>query len=113
MKENKSLIIVKENIFIKILKKIKNIFKRNTVENNELSNIASSNKVNTNELKNDFLRNIKVKENLDIIYIKIKLENNEIRAIDLTDEQIEELQQMYDKEIQEKQSKIKKLKRIA
>lgn len=118
MKENKSLAIVKENIFVKIFKKFKNIFIRNTIENNELSknvnsDIVSNSKVNMNQQKNEFLRNIKIKEDTGIIYLKIKLENNEIRAIDLTDEQIDKLQQIYDKEIQQKQNKINKLKKVS
>lgn len=59
MKENKSLAIVKENIFVKIFKKLKNIFMRNTIENNELSknvnsDIVSNSKVNMNQQKKNF-----------------------------------------------------------
>ena len=48
-----------------------------------------------------------------MVCLKIKLENGEVKAIDLTDEQIDELQKIYDKEIEEKKNKIKKLKGVA
>ena len=57
------------------------------------------------------MNSIKVQEDSGLIYLKMKLENNEIRAIDLTDEQIDKLQKIYDKEILEKQNKLNKLKK--
>lgn len=63
--------------------------------------------------RNEFFNSIKVQDDSAIIYLKIKLENNEIRAIDLTDGQIDQLQKVYNKEIFEKQNKIKRLKGIA
>lgn len=39
--------------------------------------------------------------------LKIKLDNGEIKAIDLTDEQIDKLQEIYDKEIEKKENEIK------
>lgn len=63
--------------------------------------------------KRDFLDSIRVEGDSEMVYLKIKLENGEIKAIDLTDEQIDELQEIYDKEIEEKKNKIKKLKSVA
>lgn len=60
--------------------------------------------------KEKFLNSIKVQENSEIIYLKMKLENNEIKATDLTDEQIAKLQKIYGREILEKQNKINRLK---
>ncbi len=60
--------------------------------------------------KQKFLNSIKVQGDSEIIYLKMKLENNEIKATDLTDEQIAKLQKIYDREILEKQNKINRLK---
>ena len=61
--------------------------------------------------KNDFINNLKIEEDSSgIFYLKMKLENHEIRAIDLTNEQIDKLQEIFDKEILEKKNKIKRLK---
>ena len=60
--------------------------------------------------KQNFLNSIQSYTNDEIIILKIKLDNGEFKAIDLTDEQIDLLQPIYDKEILEKQEKLNKLK---
>ena len=115
MNDNKSLIVIKENFFTRIINKIKKIFRRNKGKNiieNTMIEEKVMNDLRDNK-KNEFFNSIKVQSDSGIIYLKIKLENNEIRAIDLTDEQIDQLQKIYDKEILEKQNKIKRLKGIA
>ena len=93
----------KEKFLKGILSKIKN----SNINRNEEKDVACKENLNNNiKSKKDFLNSIKVQEDSEIIYLKMKLENNEIRAIDLTDEQIAKLQKIYDKEILEKQNKI-------
>lgn len=116
MDNNKSLMIVNVGFFKKILNKIKNLFKKEEiVEKIQMQEEVNENKYQSKTInrKKDFFDSIRVEENSEIIYLKIKLDNAEIKAIDLTDEQIDELQKIYDKEIEEKKNKIIKLKNIA
>ena len=116
MGNEKSLMVVKKSFFKKILNKIKSLFRKEEI----IGDIKFQEEVDTNNYKSEtmsrkreFFDSIKVEENSEIFYLKIKLENGEVKAIDLTDEQIDELQKIYDKEIQEKKNKIKKLKKVA
>lgn len=116
MNEDKKLVKVSESFFKKFLEKIRNFFTKNNKDEVKTTNFDKLNLDNNHEKeeknkKNEFLNNIKVQEDMGIISLKIKLENNEIKAIDLTDEQIDKLQKIYDKEILEKQNKINRLKR--
>ena len=112
MIENKKQMIVKESFFTEIFNKIKRFFMKTDKERYTTEEIISDDKVKDNEkTKSDFLNSIKVQEDSGLIYLKMKLENKEIRAIDLTDEQIDKLQKIYDKEILEKQNKLNKLKK--
>lgn len=116
MDEDKKLVKANESIFKKVLDKIRNFFTKNNKNEIQTTNIDKLNLSNNYDKeeenkKNEFLNNIKVQEDMGIISLKIKLENNEIKAIDLTDEQIDKLQKIYDKEILEKQNKINRMKR--
>lgn len=116
MDEDKKLVKANESIFKKVLDKIRNFFTKNNKDEIQTTNIDKLNLSNNYDKeeenkKNVFLNNIKVQEDMGIISLKIKLENNEIKAIDLTDEQIDKLQKIYDKEILEKQNKINRMKR--
>lgn len=115
MNENKGLIKTKESFFAKFIEKIKNIFAKNNSRVNEEKqpNDMHNVQTKTNNTKSEFLNSIKIQENSGIIYLKMKLENNEIKAIDLTEQQINQLQEIYDEEILKKKNKINKLKGIA
>lgn len=113
---NKELMVIKESFFKKILNRIKRFFKKDDiVEEIKIQEEININNYNLETIskKKDFLNSIKIEENSEILYLKIKLENGEIKAIDLTDEQIDELQEIYDKEIIEKQNKINRLKAVS
>jgi len=113
MEDKKDMIVFKESLFTRILNKIKRIFGINKEIEKVPEKIVQINdyKESSKTQKSDFINSLKVEEDSSgIIYLKMKLENHEIRAIDLTDEQIDELQEIYDKEIQEKKNKIKRLK---
>lgn len=112
MEDKKDMIIFKESLFKRVLNKIKGIFGIKKEAGNIPEKVVPINKFkeSSEKQKNDFINSIKVEEDSGIIYLKLKLENREIRAIDLTDEQIDELQEIYDKEIREKKEKIRRLK---
>ena len=116
MDNNKSLMVLKESFFKKIFNKIKNLLKKEEIiEETQIPEEVMVNNYQSETMnrKRDFLDSIRVEGDSEMVYLKIKLENGEIKAIDLTDEQIDELQKIYDKEIEEKKSKIIKLKNIA
>lgn len=116
MNNNKSLMVVKESFFKKIFNKIKSLFKKDEIiEETQIQEVVNANNYQSEKMnrKRDFLGNIRVEGDSEMIYLKIKLENGEVKAIDLTDEQIDKLQKIYDQEIEEKKNKIIKLKNIA
>lgn len=106
MKDNTALIVKKENIFQKIINKIKNrLYKNKEIYNEKQIIIPKS----IEESKKEFINNIKVTIDTEINMLKIKLDNGEIKAIDLTDEQIDKLQRIYDEEIEKKKIQLKML----
>lgn len=115
MKENNSLIIKKESWIKNIINKIKKVFFKNEKKDiltEKTRNITIDEK-SEHYRKETFFKNIKAEIDTSIYALKIKLDNGEIKAIDLTDEQINKLQQLYDKEINEKKQRIKVLKQSA
>lgn len=115
MIKSKELVVKKEGFFSKILNKIKTLFRKNEVEVEEanIENESVIKEYNEENNRDNFINNIKVEGNSEILSLKIKLDNGEVKAIDLTDEQIDELQKIYDQEIEEKKNKINKLKGAA
>lgn len=111
MEKNYSLEIKKESFWQKIINKIKLLF--GSKENDNVVRIVSKKEREENNLKERFAQSLKVNVDLATLSLKVKLENNEIKAIDLTDEQIDKLQAIYDKEIQEKKDKLLRLKQSA
>ena len=111
MNKNNSLEIKKEGFLSKIINKIKLLF--GSKENDNLISIVKENSKPEINLKERFAESLKVNVDLETLSLKMKLENNEIKAIDLTDEQIDKLQAIYDKEIQEKKNKLARLKQSA
>lgn len=106
MKDNTALIVKKENIFQKIINKIRNrLYKNKEIYNEKQIIIPKS----IEESKKEFINNIKVTIDTEINMLKIKLDNGEIKAIDLTDEQIDKLQRIYDEEIEKKKIQLKML----
>lgn len=96
MKNNK-LIIYREGIFNKICNFFKNIFSKKKVLLDEI--------VKVNNFNNDsFIQNIKIKENkeeLRLIHLKNQYENEEIDEEDLSEEEIDKLCELYEKETKE------------
>lgn len=105
MKENtqeKDLIEKNENsIFGKIKKFFKNIFSRKEVREEET--------VSKKEENNEFKEYLKITETEEtkLLELQTKYHNGEITEKDLTDEQIDELCLLYDKQIEEIKKSIK------
>jgi hypothetical protein len=100
MKNNK-LIKYNDNLFIKIFHFFKKLFSRKNISDgkniNEKTITDSKNKV-------DFLENVKFKENEEekrLKQLKLQYDNGEIDEDDLTEEEIEKLVTLYEKETEE------------
>lgn len=106
MKDSSSLIVRKQGILGKLISKFKNLFHN---EIKEEVPIREASKYMGRKEK--FMKDIKISIDTEISVLKIKLESGEIRAIELTDEQIEQLQKIYDEEILQKRKKLEKLKK--
>ena len=118
MKENtqeKSLVRVNENsIFYKIKSFFRNLFHKNTkIE----ENIVNEENINNNiieEKKSEFLKSIKNIENEETILLKLQKQyrSGEIKVEELTEEQVNSLCALYDKQIANlrKSNKIRKQK---
>ena len=106
MKENtqeKSLVRVNENsIFYKIKSFFRNLFHKNTkIE----ENIVNEENINNNiieEKKSEFLKSIKNIENEETILLKLQKQyrSGEIKEEELTEEQVNSLCTLYDKQIE-------------
>ena len=107
---NHSMIVEKESFFKKVINKIKTFFK---FESENVIDLKDDEEISEKNTKNNFSESLKVEVDTQIYALKVKLENGEIKAIDLTDEQIDRLQEIYDKEIKEKKLKLEKLKKGA
>ena len=92
MKNNK-LIVYKKNIFRKISEFFKKIFSKKEVLSKEV--------IITNEKNNNFLENIKIKEDkeeLRLLQLKQQYENGEIDEEEISDEDVNKLCELYKKE---------------
>ena len=106
MRENtqeKSLVQVNENsIFYKFKNFFKNLFYKNKVVNNVSNTIEiPENTMHTTEQKNLFMESIKNNENEETKLLKLQKQyrNGEVKEEELTEEQINSLTALYDKQI--------------
>ena len=116
MKENtdeKSLIKINENnIFYKIKLFFKNLFSRNEPTVTDVP-VTENNRLDEDN-KNTFMENIKKIEDDETILLKLqkKYRNGELKEEDLTEEQVNSLCKLYDKQISNlrKSNEIRKQK---
>ena len=100
MKNNK-LIKYKDNVFIKIFQFFKRIFSRKNIPISE--NIIEKSSTDSKS-KTDFLKNIQIQKNEEEIRLKklqLQYDNEEIDEDDLSEEEIEKLVVLYEKETEE------------
>ena len=95
--KNNELIIYKKSIFRKISDFFKKIFSKKEVLQKE--------EIIVNNEKNDsFIKNIQIKENkeeLRLLQLKQQYENGEIYEEDMSDEDVDKLCKLYEKETDE------------
>lgn len=97
MKNNK-LITHKENIFTKISNFFKNLFFRNK---NKILECEEREYVETNNSKEKFIGNITIKEDEEekrLRLLQLQYDNGEIDEADISDEDVDKLMEMYQKE---------------
>ena len=109
MKNNK-LIPYKENIFTKIGNIFKKIFFRN--DENNIEDVDEK-KVYNNKQKNSFFENIRIKEDEEekrLRNLQIQYDNGQIDEEDISEEDIDKLIEMYEKETEELNKETEKIK---
>jgi len=103
--EEKSLRIISNNIFNKFLEIIKRFLKKD-------NKVVIHKKITKYKEENKFLDNIVINKDIRLQEIKKLLDSGEIKAKDLSIEDIDKLQMIYDEEIENKKNEILRLKKI-
>lgn len=100
--ENKYPQVIKNNIFKKIIKYFKRLFEKDEIETIEIEPKEKNND------RNDFISNLKIsnEENDKIFKILKQYENNEITLESLSDEELEKLNILYEKQLIELNKKL-------
>ena len=107
---NNSLMIKKENIFYKIKKWFKNLFGKDEIIEQE---IDESNEINRLTERMSFIDSIKVESKDVILSLQKKLKSEDIRIEDLTDQELYEMIELYQKQIEEKKNSLEnRLKKL-
>jgi len=96
--DNNLPMIKKEGIFYKIKKWLKNLFNREKVIESKIEELTNPEKID----KSTFIESIKVKSNDVILSLQIKLEKGEIGIKDLSDDELDEMIELYNKKIEDK-----------
>ncbi len=104
--EDKKLIVKKDNIFSKIIGKIRKFFCKNKKETNEI-NIPDKNIENP---KKEFLKNIEFKENMEDIEIINKVKDNEELIQNMSYDELKRLNEAIDNRQEYVDKKISILK---
>ena len=105
MKENtdeKSLLKINESsIFYKIKQFFRNLFHKNDFTNNVVTTDVTSNITADEDKRTTFMDEIKKVENEETLMLKLqkKYRNGEIKEEELTEEQVNSLCELYDKQI--------------
>ena len=113
-KMDKFLVTKKESFFKKVLKKIKYMFFKNKYESNLIekeNNFLELDMEKKSASRGQFRNNLKADIDFEVQTLKVKLDNGEIEVIDLTDEQIDKLKKIYDREVAEKKLKLQRLRK--
>lgn len=112
--KQKSLIKINENsIFYKVKRFLKNLFNRNTnISNNSIFSEKDENFIENEDKKRYFVESIKHIENEETNLLKLQKQyrNGKIKEVELSEEQVNLLCKLYDKQIENlrKSNKIRK-----
>lgn len=117
---NKEMVVYKESLITKIKKFFKNLFGKDTQENDTIQAVVETKEqeVKTDEKKAEFLNDLKVDtKKIDVATKRRafleKVEGNEEELNKLSMKDLEKLEKYYDKIIEQNNEKIKKLKATA
>jgi len=107
---NNKLILYKENIFTKISNFFKKLFFR---KKEYITESIDEKSTDANQQKNYFIENILIKQNEEEKRLKIlqlQYDNGEIDEEDISDEDMDKLIEMYEKETEELNGETEKIK---
>lgn len=107
MKENLPE-IKKEGIFAKIKKHIKSLFGIGKIEEYTIQEPVKN--TEKEDKRSDFKKSIQVESNDRILALKRKLEEQQIKTEDLTEEELDKMIEIYKEQVKQKENKIKKYK---
>ena len=113
--DNKSLVKVNDNIFLKIRNWFVNLFGFKTKSVQNTINVTNSNiDVNETSTKHDFLNSLKTSENdeTNIFNLQRKYENGQLKVSDMSEDEYSKIENLYNRQIENltNQIKIKKAK---
>ena len=112
--QEKSLVQVNENIFYKIKRFFKNLFNKNNDIIDNYTVVENESTIENENKKNSFMEAIKNIENEEIKLLKLQKQyrSGEIKEEELTEEQVNSLCALYDKQIENlrKSNEIRKQK---
>ena len=107
---NNKLIPYKENIFTKISNFFKKLFSR---KKENIEECVEENLIYNIQQKENFVENIVIKENEEekrLKELQLQYDNGEIDEDDISDEDIDKLIEMYEKETEELNDETEKIK---
>ena len=110
---NNNLVPYKENIFIKISNFFKRLFSRKKKVSKEEITEQSVYINNTNNQKENFIEQVVIPENQEekrLRLLKLKFDKGEIDEEDISDEDIEKIVEMYEKETEKLNADTERIK---
>ena len=103
--------IKKEGAFTKIKNWFKGLFAREKVTEQPVQEAIKEINNSVEEIKNDsFKASIKVESKDRILFLQRQLKEKQIEISDLTDEELDEMIELYEAQIEEKKEILKKYK---
>lgn len=100
--------VIKENIFVRIKNWFKSFFSKK--EEPIVKVIEEDNKLKQDQ--SNFIEELKVEDNTEILEIQNKLKLNIIKISDLTDAQLKKMIELYKLQIEKKEIKLKQYRKI-
>ena len=111
--DNKSLVKVEDNIFLKIKNWFTGLFKVRIKNVQDIVDSANSN-IDTNKTNNkeDFLNSLKTVDNEDtnIFNLQMKYENGQLKVSEMSENEYSKIEDLYNKQIENLTNQIKQKK---
>lgn len=100
--------IIKEGIFTKIKNWFKSLFVIGEIEIEPVQEAIKEIQKDVEEIKkNEFMESLKVESKTKILLLQRKLKEKRIEISDLTDEELDEMIELYKGQIEEKKNKLR------